>query len=295
MILLLTAVGCTLDQKQEYDPDVQLQFLPVMQIPSKALTENYPDGQSFAVSAWALDRNFEWNNGVADAEVYVCDAEVSVNNGGKWAISEDALWPSRQQRLTVIGYTPIEAFTECNSEAGVCCTYDMLTSQVDLLYTEPQVDLDKVECGGTVTMPFRHALAQIDFEIKNRVGKNEEIIVKSLKIDAVKSKGSFCSLPSPVWKVGDEEMELLFFEGEKYTKNYPLGIGNTWNVIPQVLATNVTIEYEYRTANDTGFTQTMRTCKLKTPLESGRHYTYTLTVGIDEVQFLLEIIEDRII
>ena len=55
----------------------------------------------------------------------------------------------------------------------------------------------------------------------------------------------------------------------------------------------MTVEYEYRTSANTGFTLVLKTCDLQTNLKPGRHYTYTLAVGIDEVQFLLEIIEDK--
>jgi hypothetical protein len=33
---------------------------------------------------------------------------------------------------------------------------------------------------------------------------------------------------------------------------------------------------------------------MKTTLENGRDYTYTLSVGIDDVKFLQELIEDKL-
>lgn len=292
--MLLVAAGCTLDQKSEYDPDMQLCFQPVMQVPTKVdLKDNYPTGQPFAVSAWTLDKELPWSENAAESDTYLSGATVVVNDEDVWALPDKELWPSRDKRLTVIGYTPVEAFGECSVEKGATCTYDMLNGQIDLLYTEPQTDLDKVECGGIMVMPFYHALAQINFEVKNRVMKGEEIIIKSIKVDGVKHRGSFCSLPSPEWEVEDSETQLVFFDGEQKTANAPSEIGQTWNMIPQVLDTKVTVEYEYRTASNTGFTQTLKTCDMKTNLKPGRSYTYTITVGIDEVQFLLEIIEDR--
>ena len=67
---------------------------------------------------------------------------------------------------------------------------------------------------------------------------------------------------------------------------------STW-IIVWLTWRYVSVEYEYRTASDTGFTTTLKTCALQTNLKPGRHYTYTLSVGIDDVKFLLEIIEDR--
>lgn len=294
MMLLLLAAGCTRDQKTVYDPDMQMQFHPVMHIPSKAeADENYPEGQPFAVSAWTLDEQLLWDTDMASAESYLSDVAVSFSEIAGWVLDESHLWPSADKNLTAIGYSPVGSFTSCTAEKGVSCSYDMTADQTDLLYTDPQKDLDKVECGGIISLPFRHALSQIDFEVKNRVTKDEEILIKSISIDGVKCRGSFTSLPEPVWVTEDEEMTLVFFEGNEDTRNLPEEIGRTWNVIPQALSTKVTVEYEYRTAADTGFTLTLKTCDLQTNLKPGRHYTYTLAVGIDEVQFLLEIIEDR--
>lgn len=292
--MLLVAAGCTLDQKREYDPDMQLCFQPVMQVPTKVdLKDNYPAGQPFSVSAWTLDKELSWSENAAEADMYLSGATVIVNDNDVWSLPDKELWPSRDKRLTVIGYSPVEAFGECSVEKGATCTYDIMTGQDDLLYTEPQTDLDKVECGGTMIMPFYHALSQMNFEVKNRVRKEEEIIVKSIKVDGVKHCGSFTSLPTPEWETEDSETQLVFFEGAEMTTNNPSEIGQTWNMIPQLLDTKVTVEYEYRTASNTGFTQTLKTCDLNTNLKPGRRYTYTITVGIDEVQFLLEIIEDR--
>ena len=294
MMLLLLAAGCTRDQKNVYDPDVQMQFHPVMHIPSKTANgDDYPTGQPFAVNAWTLDRELRWDEGMTSAQNYLADVAVSFSEENGWTLGENYLWPSADRHMTVIGYSPIESFTSCTAETGVSCSYDMTADQTDLLYTDPQKDLDKMECGGVVSLPFRHALSQIDFKVKNRVTKDEEILIKSIRIDGVKSRGSFTSLPEPIWVTEEDEMTLLFFEGNESTRNLSMEIGRTWNVIPQALSTKVTVEYEYRTAADTGFTLTLKTCDLQTNLKPGRHYTYTLAVGIDEVQFLLEIIEDR--
>ena len=282
MAMLLVA-GCTMDHKQEYDPSMELEFQPVMHVAAKAdADEDYPAGQPFAVNAWT-----------SDGEAYISGGTVTICEDGGWMLEQSTLWPHRSKRLTVIGYTPAEAFTSCTTVEGVTCTYDIYQTQTDLLYSDPQEDMDKVECGGIVTVPFRHALCQVDFEVKNRVMKDEEIIIRSIKIDGIKPKGTFRSLPEPEWEAEGDPMEVLFFEGEQTTRNVPDRIGSTWNIVPQVLNTTVSVEYEYRTASDTGFTTTLKTCALQTNLKPGRHYTYTLSVGIDDVKFLLEIIEDR--
>ena len=282
-LAMLLAVSCMMDHKQEYDPSMELAFQPVMHVASKAVVgENYPAGQPFAINAWT-----------SDGQVYISGGTVAVDEDGGWTLEEGTLWPDRSKRLTIIGYTPAEAFTSCTETEGVTCTYDIRQSQTDLLYSDPQANLDKVECGGIVFVPFRHALCQVDFEVKNRVAKDEEIIIKSIKVDGIKPEGAFHSLPEPKWKAEGNPVEVLFFEGGQSTRNIPERIGTTWNIVPQALNTSVSVEYEYRRASDTGFTTTKKTCALQTNLKPGRHYTYTLSVGIDDVKFLLEIIEDK--
>lgn len=293
MAALLLSAGCTLDRTNDYDPEVELSFHPEMYLAAKSdINEEYPDTQPFAVCAWTLSRNSAWSENSSEAVMYL-DNETAHPGDNGYRLSEPTLWPSKKERLNVIAYTPVEAFTSCTKENGAECTYDILESQTDLLYTDPQADLDKMECGGLVQLPFRHALCKVAFEVKNRVAKNEEIIVKSIRIDGVKHRGGFASLPQPTWTTEDDTTPLLFFEGEQETENTPAEIGRSWYIIPQDLSTKVTVEYEYRTAADTGFTLTLKTCDLQTKLEPGRQYTYTLSVGIDDVKFLLEIIEDR--
>ena len=297
LVLMLTAASCTVDHKNDYDPQMQLEFHPVMYVPTKADAEAevYPEGQPFAVSAWTLDKIYNWEVNAGEATKYLLNEPVLFSDNNGWNIECGALWPEKGQKMTVIGYTPVEAFDASTSEQGATCHYNMLTSQDDLLYTDPQTDMDKVENYGVIVLPFKHALAQVDFRVKSRVLQNEEIIIKSIKIDEVKHKGNFTSLPQPTWQVEDAETSLVFFEGEQATRNTPAAIGRTWNVIPQNFSTKVTVEYEYRTAANTGFTLTLKTCELETKIISGRNYTYTLSVGIDDVKFLLEIIEDRFI
>lgn len=295
IITLLLLAGCITDHKSGYDPDMEMLFHPVMQVAVKShhSMEDYPVGQPFAVNVWTLEEGESWGDNSDDAELYHSGEPTYMIDTDRWVLPYDKHWPERSKKVTVIGYSPVSSFNSCTSSDGASCIYNMRHDQADLLYTEPQEDLDKVECGGTVIMPFRHALSQVDFKVKNRVRGDEEIIIKSIRIDGVKCCGHFTSLPTPTWVLENEEMELSFFMGHQTTVNNPVEIGHTWNIIPQALSTKVTVEYEYRTSADTGFSLVLKTCDLRTDLKPGRHYTYTLAIGIDEVQFLLEIIEDR--
>lgn len=293
--VLLMIAACAVDRNDGYDHEVSLAFHPAMHMHVKSdAPESYPQDQTFGVTVWSLPEGEDWAAGADDGDIYMESECPAPQEGTLWLPAADMVWPASGNRLTAIGYSPSDAFGGCSASDGVTLAgFDVLQDQTDLLYTDPQADMDKIECGGVVPMPFRHALAQVSFRVKNRVAADEAIIVRSIRIDDAAHKGNFSSLALPQWTPSGEGTAFAFFEGEHETGPLPEEIGRVWKMIPQTLATNVTVEYEYRTAAGTGFSATLKTCPLQTTLEPGRHYTYTLSVGIDDVKFLQEIIEHR--
>lgn len=281
MMVLVTA--CAIDRENDYDREVVLSFHPAMHIPSKSeMIDDYPEKQPFAVKVWVMP----------DKNLYL-DSECNLQDGS-WLPDVTTLWPESGKTLSAIGYTPSELFDGCDEENGVICNdYNVIENQTPLLYTAPQTGLEKNECGGVIPMPFNYALAQIDFRVKNRVDENEKIIVRSIQIDEAAYKGSFRSLPAPYWELKDDKAPFVFFEGEHHTSHQPEEIGCVWHMIPQTFATKVSVLYEYQTSAGTGFTTTLKTRDLQTTIEPGRHYTYTISIGIDDVIFLQEIIDHR--
>ena len=73
MLLILVATGCAVNSKNEYNPLTQMSFQPVMHIATKADTglEDYPEGQSFAISAWTLDKKYNWKEHSSLAGLYL--------------------------------------------------------------------------------------------------------------------------------------------------------------------------------------------------------------------------------
>ena len=168
---------------------------------------------------------------------------------------------------------------------------DVLEDQTDLLYTEPLADMDKTDCGGVVTVPFRHALCSMNFRVKNRVADNEKIIIKKIILDAARHCGDFRSMPDPRWTLDARTARFVFFEGDYQTGHQPSEIGDNILMIPQALETPVTVVYEFVTHAGTSITQELKTTLLQKELLPGKNYTFTITVGIDDVKFLVEIIE----
>ena len=87
---------------------------------------------------------------------------------------------------------------------------------------------------------------------------------------------------------------LDFIDGSFDTSQSPETAGEQFLVIPQHLSGVFEVDFIYYTDAGTYINQTLSTRKVETYLEPGRHYSYTLSVGIDEVKFMLEVIDNHL-
>ena len=143
-------------------------------------------------------------------------------------------------------------------------------------------------------LTFAHALCRMDLRMEHRVNNDEKITIKSISIDGVLHKGTFSSLHDPQWNLDDSFAGFTLFEGSKELEKTPEPIGRYLLLPPQKLATAITVEFEYTTAMQTSITQILKTIIMTTELKAGRTYTYTLSVGVDDVKFQQEIITNRL-
>lgn len=300
----LLFAACTHDELLEYNPELTLMFQPSMYVHmTHDNAEGFTPNKDFAVQAWSLPRSAEWNKHSKQATEFlpISVASCKGENGGKegiaaslWSLDNEVLWPATNERLTFMGYSPATFNCTCHPTDGVTCTMDVTTEQTDLLYTLPCRDRDKLIDGGIVPLIFNHALCRIDLKMGHRVNSNEKITIKSISIDNVLHKGTFSSLHEPQWNLDDSYACFTLFEGSKELEKTPESIGRYILLPPQKLATTITVEFEYTTAMQTSITQTLSTMIMSTKLKAGRTYTYTLSVGVDDVKFLQEIITNRL-
>ena len=303
-IALMLLAGCTFDAPVIYDPALRLLLHPEMyhHIDDEDAAV-YPLDQDFSVCAWTGDRLWLPLSRAFSQEVSLTDSirKVQVIDT-LWAFDKEVMWPDKNSVLTVTAFVPCEEECEVSLEKGVQWSTDVLQEQVDLLY----VHKDKNRLGNLnnniLHLPFKHALSRISFRVKNRVDNTgaldpldrpDKITVKKITIDGVKHSGSFCSLPAPVWTLDEDMQPLEIFDGSFLTSGTPEPIGNIWLMVPQTFNTNVFVEFQYTTFANTTITQHIRTVPLTTTIEPGRDYIYTLSVGIDDVIFLKERLEER--
>lgn len=298
ILLAAFAAGCTLNRQDDFDVDYVLEFQPAMYMHLAAEgVERFPADQSFAVRAWALPEQDSWEYDAAGAEEFLPLTEtVPMSDGRTWGCKTPVMWPTRHKRLTFYAYSPYSAGDDCDAVSGVSFMgMDVLNDDTDLLYTDPVTDVDKMDCGGVVALPFKHALCGMDFKVKNRVKDSERMIVRKITLESAYHKGDFRSMASPQWTLGQDMVPFVFFDGEYQTGHLPSRIGQRRMMIPQSLDSRVVVECEFVTEAGTRIVQRLSTVPLKTVLESGVSYTFTLSVGIDDVKFLVEIIEDSLV
>ena len=304
-VALMLVAGCAIDAPVVYDPEVKLLLHPEMyhHIDDEEAAV-YPLDQDFSVCAWAEDREWFPLSRAFSQEVSLTDSirKIQVTDT-LWAFEEDVMWPSKNVVLSVTAFTPCEEECEVSREKGVQWSTDVLQEQVDLLYAHVAKNRKGNVNGNILHVPFNHALSRVSFRVKNRVdntgahdalNRPHKITVTNIIVEGVKHSGSFCSLPSPTWTVDDDMQTLEIFDGSFLTSGTPEPIGNVWLMVPQTFNTKVFVQFEYTTVEPTTITQRLGTVPLTATIEPGRDYIYTLSVGIDDVLFLKERIEDRL-
>ena len=301
----LVFASCAYDNPLEHNPDLTIMFQPSMYMHVAADdVESFTEEMDFAVAAWSLPRRTRWSESAATATEYFPASTARCGDGSMafasaaggtsarlWGFAGRVQWPSVDTTLTFMGYSPASADCVCDPVAGITCTVDVLADQTDLLYTQPCADREKNTDGGVVPLIFEHAMCRIDVRAVHCVSSDEKITIKKLIIDDVLHKGTFASLKTPQWSLDDSYTGFTLFEGSQELASKPAAVGRYIFLPPQHLATAMTIEFEYTTAMQTTIPQTLKTVLMSTELQAGRTYTYTLSVGADNVKFLQEIIK----
>lgn len=295
MVLCSMAVlnSCVKDNEEIVDYDVVLTFNPAIYSNVKgSFNGNYPDNISFGVTAHSHPFSESWEESSTSSQEYLGNEKVS-KEGERWHPESKCNWPHITKQLSVIGYSPYGEAENCCLEKGIIFNdVNTVEQQTDLLYTDPVTDVHKTIHGGVISLPFKHALCSVGIKVKNLVEESDKIIVTDIKLTNIKYKGDFVSLPNAHWNLEEDVTDLVFYKGEYISGQSPKSLGETFLVIPQELNGVFTVKYRYYTSAGTFIENTLQTRAVSTNLQLGRNYTYTISVGIDEVKFLLEVIDD---
>lgn len=289
-LVLLSA--CTVKVPVDNSPELTLQFDPVMYVASKAETApgQYPDGQPFGVSAWVYEPGAAWDG--TEATPFLTDARIS-EQGRVWEPIPGVLWPDKRHRLAFQAYAPYGAAGGIDVRTGVTFPgVDVTRNQTDLLYTAPVTGLSGESVGGVVNLPFRHALCLVDFQLRCNAAEGERAVVSGVSLDGIGCTGSFRSLPQAEWALEGDARELVFFEGSQDLghTNHPVG-EQRW-VIPQFARACVAVQLVYHDFWGNETAMDLRSAPLDIPLESGRHYTFSLACALDAGTLKVDLLDD---
>ena len=278
------ACSCTLAERYDDTLKLRLTFDPVLYSASKAEgMGEYPEGVDFGVDVWDYPSGGE----LGEASAFLSRERVSCISG-EWTTVPSVNWPSGKRQLAVLAHSPFGWADRISLSSGVeFRNVDTYSDQTDLLYMELSEGLDKSQ-GGTVSVPFRHALCYVDFAIRSNASASESVNVQQVSLASLRCSGSFSSLPEASWTVGGPFREVLFYNGLT-----PVGQDNTrlpggrWT-IPQGVNSVVRARIQYVGSNGVIHLLNLESDPLVKTLEAGRHYTVVLSFNPDGESLILD-------
>ena len=123
-------------------------------------------------------------------------------DAGLWRPVESYSWKANYP-LDFYAASPL-AYASFDSEKGICFeSYDTAMGY-ELLYTEPVLEREAGQTLGLVSLTFQRPMSLLRIYIKQELLSSSGILIKSLTVDGLKHKGSFSSLPQPLWTLEGE-------------------------------------------------------------------------------------------
>ena len=274
LLLPLLPCACTRIISTGEKPEVWLRFDPVLISATKAeeAPGEYPAGTPFGVSVWEYAAGGEATGG----SVLLADTRITCREG-EWTPEPGVLWPGEEQELAVLAYAPFGRAAAIDQQEGIQFQgVDMEKEQTELLYTDFREGLTR-DHGGVVNLPFRHALAYVDFSLRTNAMASQKVEVRGIRLLSLYTKGSFHSLPQPEWTLSDAAHSVSFFTGkqEVIAENKVVSGSGAW-VLPQIIQSTVEVSLDF-TAGGITSNLTLTSEPLVKRFEDGRHYTIVLS------------------
>ena len=308
------ASACT-KSSIRYEQPGEISFRPVTAMPTKAAISGttYPEDSTFNVWAWWGDvpENTSLSKFPSGAEMYLNKRPFGKDeNGNSWVgLDVPYFWPTRGS-LVFAGYSPVSAkaqnfsyswsnktmtITAYEQSTDISKTVDLMWFDVtERSYTDNNNRNPQDVAVDGVPVVFKHLLSWLTFKFT----KSDNIIT-GVELLGIETKARFTSSPAagtenwtdhtdsstmPVWR-GSEKIT----DGEKVLESTDNGV----LVIPQpCTAEHVQLQIRYKTS-ETGNENT-KTVYLTAGADGhiwkpGKHYTYTITFGQNEILVLPDV------
>ena len=291
LALIATAmVGC-IDNRDEYDPDYVISFVPAVKAMDGDLSGEsalYPQGQTFGAWAFMLPEGQTWSSSSSKASAWLEDAQVSYN-GGTWKTADSKHWGKTGEQLTFFAYSPSSLPVQYDAAKGLTLSsYNTLTDNTDFLYSDVVADVEKNIVVGRVGIPFNHALSKVEFSAR-ACEEDVEIVLKSVKVGDVYYKGSFHSQPAG-WDLTTDKTELEFCTKDVTLGTEAVKLAN-FDVLAQGESRPVTVTIEVYVEGVKTSEQTFTPKPITGKWGLGRQYTYTLDVTSTGVTYKTDILD----
>lgn len=224
-------------------------------------------------------------------EKYI-DNEYLSFKGGRWAMSEDYIWP-QDGSLRFLAYSPFKASLSLTSNRLTVKGFTPTESDYTLLTADTERVLNKQ--GGEVSLEFYPATSSLDFRVANSL--NQETVVKLEKIvlKGIYLTGSLSEKEQSEWVLEGEKNDVVVYDsasadtslkaGTETVERIPQWFGRKLNVLPQMSLPVAEVTYSLSTAGSGWLTgQVQTTDVLISEWAAGRKYTYTLFITENKVK-----------
>ena len=308
------ASACT-KSSIRYEQPGEISFRPVTAMTTKAAISGttYPEDSTFNVWAWWGDvpENTSLSKFPSGAEMYLNKRPFGKDeNGNSWVgLDVPYFWPTRGS-LVFAGYSPVSAkaqnfsyswsnktmtITAYEQSTDISKTVDLMWFDVtERSYTDNNNRNPQDVAVDGVPVVFKHLLSWLTFKFT----KSDNIIT-GVELLGIETKARFTSSPAagtenwtdhtdsstmPVWSESEK-----ITDGEKVLESTDNGV----LVIPQpCTAEHVQLQIRYKTS-ETGNENT-KTVYLTAGADGyiwkpGKHYTYTITFGQNEILVLPDV------
>ena len=133
-------------------------------------------------------------------------------DAGLWRPVEPYSWKANYP-LDFYAASPL-AYASFDSEKGICFeSYDTAMGY-ELLYTEPVLEREAGQTLGLVSLTFQRPMSLLRIYLKQELQSSSGILIKKLTLDGLRHKGSFISLPQPLWTLEGEAEPYELWNGE---------------------------------------------------------------------------------
>lgn len=313
IVLVMSVISACTKSGVQYAQTGEISFRPVAAKTTKAAvtTTIYPEDSKFNVWAWwgDLPGNKPLAEFPAVAEMYLnkrpFGKEVS---GSSWVgLDMPYFWPTRGS-LVFAGYSPFDAkaqnFSYSWSEKTMTITAyeqsDNISKTVDLMWfdvTAQSYDQKTVATG--VPVVFKHLLSWLTFKFMKQKDSSSDYIVTDVSLQHIESKARFTSRPAAgneEWSDQTDPKPVAVWSGSQEVSNEPVVLESTTGgvlVIPQpCTAEHVQLQVKYKTSE--GGAEETKDVYLTAGTDGhiwkpGKHYTYTITFGDDEILVLPDV------